>query len=195
MNHHRTGRAVSARRIAVQVLRTVYRWNDAAFAAAVVLMAVGQWAHTGPAWLLQASGNDLIVYAAAMYGAVRISDSVIITVGDAIDPDSRDGDIAECIAEDLRDLHRDIDQGADADDVLANLRRHNLVTALGDAVAALAARFDARGEQAQGQRLWSAVVQLRAADRDIAYPVETAQEAANGAVIGQQRSSDEHLHQ
>lgn len=97
----------------------------------------------------QARGWELLLLALAVYGGTKAVEYVTFSTAELLDPDARDGDLLQNAELLIREIHEDLKNGADTDEVVTNLRESHLAGALADLVRDLADKHHA-GASARG---------------------------------------------
>ncbi|GAA1552763.1 hypothetical protein [Streptomyces globosus] len=161
---NRPVRAARVRRAAVTVLSAVVRYSGIVFAAATTVFVVrATFNHDGP--LVNLSAPQAVLAAFTLIGAIHVINSLAEGLIDWINPDRWDGDTAYSLAEELGDIHNDINSGADPDEIHHSLHTSGLLVMTGTVSRSLALAFAQRGEEDRAQRLYAAVLHLsKAAD-------------------------------
>ncbi|MCY0946302.1 hypothetical protein [Streptomyces antarcticus] len=165
---NRPARAARTRRAAVTVLSAVARYDAIVIAAATTVLAFHSIInHDGP--LANLTTTQAAIAALALIGAASLIDAVATDLIDWINPDRWDGDTAYALAEELGNIHDDIDSGADPEEIHHSLRTSGLLMATGVLSRRLGLAFAERGEDDQAQRLYAAVIHLRKADEVLGH--------------------------
>lgn len=175
-----TPRTHTARRITTRLLYGLARAMEPVGIGGLAALFLCALTETGP----HAGAWTTIVWAAAVYGAVRGIESVALDAAAWMDPDACDGAIAASAAAILHQLRDDLANGADPEDVRRHLSEANVGTALGDLAADLAMARD-RSQTGSGDPLWTAAYQLRQVDHLI--DCERAESGAGLVTIPEQR--------
>ncbi|MGW4784926.1 hypothetical protein [Streptomyces sp. NPDC004230] len=161
-------RSVFVRRLVARGLGHVARVIDRGVGPALIVVEVILYlTHIGPAWLVQAAGWQAVAYVLAAYTAALAISGAAEYIRDMVDPDRWDGDVLFEIAHSLHDLRRDLDMGADIDDVRASLTSSRVIAELSDTVRTLSQHYAATGDEDEVQRLYAVVLHLRNADDNL----------------------------
>ncbi len=169
-----TSRSAVARRYTTRVLRDAADVSSGFYGAGLLALTVLWVTHSGPAWIAGASAIDTIAYAAILGTSVYMFGWLAELAADALDPDAFDGDVLFEMATSMRQLHTDIEQGADPDDVHDSLVASRLIEETTITVRGLSQVYAARGDEDKVQQLMAVILHLRKADEVLGYGTLTA---------------------
>lgn len=161
-----TGRGRHVRRIATVGLTDAADLLDNLAFLVMIGLAVTSIGNVGPAWA-QLDDGSFAVAVFALYGAARVIEGLFNSLADAVNPDSGDGDPAYLVAIALRGLASDVDNGADADDVLMALQDSRVLAEMGDVLSTLAVHSLDDGELEEANAQYAAAGHLYRAAREL----------------------------
>lgn len=140
-------KVIKVRRAVARALHFVGGVADPVGVAVVVAIMVASLGEVGPEVMQMDDDWSLVLAAVVVYGATQAAVQVALFLGELIDPDQSDGDDlydAERLVGRIRD---DVENGADAGHILANLRASGLPETLADLVYVLAAEHSQNADQ------------------------------------------------
>ncbi|MFJ4879950.1 hypothetical protein ACIP93_32750 [Streptomyces sp. NPDC088745] len=176
---NRPVRAARARRASVRALSAVIRYDSSVIIAgtgALQLHAIVN--NEGP--LANLTFPEAVVMSLIIIGTLSVIDAAAHELIHRINPDRWDGDSAYALAEELDQIRKDIDFGADPEEIQHSLHTSGLLETAGALTRRLAAAFAEQDKEDQAQRLYASTLHLRKADQALGHD-QAGAEAADDA--------------